>query len=83
MSRMISVDGLVHALSSEYMTGKKGLTQVIDEQPTAFDRYAVIEQLKERSRYARIVGEDKPCELLKLAEVIEIVEGGGVDELQS
>lgn len=35
MSRMISVDGLVHALSSEYMTGKKGLTQVIDEQPTA------------------------------------------------
>ena len=83
MSRMISVDGLVHALSSEYMTGKKDLTQVIAEQPTAFDRYAVIEQLKERSRYARIVGEDKPCELLKLAEVIEIVEGGGVDELQS
>lgn len=67
MSRMISVDRLVHALSSEYMTGKKTLLQVIDEQPTAFDRYA------------RIVGEDKPCELLKLAEVIEIVEGGGVD----
>lgn len=67
MSRMISVDGLVHGLSADYMTGKKGLTQVIDEQPTAFDRYA------------RIVGEDKPCELLKLAEVIEIVEGGGVD----
>lgn len=79
MSRMISVDRLVRALSSEYMTGKKDLTQVIAEQPTAFDRYAVIEQLKEKSRYARIVGEDKPCELLKLAEVIEIVEGGGVD----
>lgn len=79
MSRMISVDRLVHALSSEYMTGKKTLLQVIDEQPTAFDRYAVIEQLKEKSRYARIIGEDKPCELLKLAEVIEIVEGGGVD----
>jgi len=90
MSRMISVDGLVHGLSADYMTGKKTLLQVIDEQPTAFDRYAVIEQLKEKSRYAvieqlkeksryaRIVGEDKPCELLKLAEVIEIVEGGGV-----
>lgn len=35
--------------------------------------------IMEHSRYARIVGEDKPCELLKLAEVIEIVEGGGVD----
>lgn len=77
MSRMISVDGLVHGLSADYMTGRKTLLQVIDEQPTAFDRYAVIEQLKEKSRYARIVGEDKPCELLKLAEVIEIVEGGG------
>ena len=60
MSRMISVDGLVHALSSEYMTGKKTLLQVIDERPTAIDRYNVIEQLKEKSRYARIVGEDKP-----------------------
>ena len=79
MSRMISVDRLVHALSSEYMTGKKTLLQVLDEQPTAFDRYNVIEQLKEKSRYARIVGEEKPCELLKLAEVIVIVEGGGVD----
>ena len=79
MSRMISVDGLVHGLSADYMTGKKTLLQVIDEQPTAFDRYAVIEQLKEKSRYARIIGEDKPCELLKLAEVIEVVEGGGVD----
>ena len=79
MSRMISVDRLVHALSSEYMTGKKTLLQVLDEQPTAFDRYNVIEQLKEKSRYARIVGEEKPCELLKLAEVIAIVEGGGVD----
>ena len=79
MSRMISVDRLVHALSSEYMTGKKTLLQVLDEQPTAFDRYNVIEQLKEKSRYARIVGEDKPCELRKLEAVIEIVEGGGVD----
>ena len=56
MSRMISVDRLVHGLSADYMTGKKTLLQVIDEQPTAFDRYAVIEQLKEKSRFARIVG---------------------------
>lgn len=49
MSRMISVDRLVHGLSADYMTGKKTLLQVIDEQPTAFDRYAVIEQLKEKA----------------------------------
>lgn len=45
MSRMISVDRLVHALSSEYMTGKKTLLQVIDEQPTAYDTNKVIEEL--------------------------------------
>lgn len=46
MSRMISVDGLVHGLSADYMTGKKTLLQVIDEQPTAFDVEKVVEQLE-------------------------------------
>ena len=30
MSRIISVDRLVHGLSADYMTGKKTLLQVID-----------------------------------------------------
>lgn len=82
--RLIDVDKITSGEIAKYL-GRRyefcvpDIEDMLREQPTAFDRYAVIEQLKEKSRYARIVGEDKPCELLKLAEVIEIVEGGGVD----
>lgn len=82
--RLIDVDKITSGEIAKYL-GRRyefcvpDIEDMLREQPTAFDRYAVIEQLKEKSRYARIVGEDKPCELLKLAEVIEIVECGGVD----
>jgi hypothetical protein len=81
--RLIDVDKITSGEIAKYL-GRRyefcvpDIEDMLREQPTTFDRYAVIEQLKEKSRYARIVGEDKPCELLKLAEVIEIVEGGGV-----
>ena len=84
--RLIDVDKITSGEIAKYL-GRRyefcvpDIEDMLREQPTAFDRYAVIEQLKEKSRYARIVGEDKPCALLKLAEVIEIVEGGGVDEI--
>lgn len=32
--RLIDVDKLIHALANEYITGKKTLGQVIDEQPS-------------------------------------------------
>lgn len=82
--RLIDVDKITSGEIAKYL-GRRyefcvpDIEDMLREQPTAFDRYAVIEQLKEKSRYARIVGEEKPCELLKLAEVIAIVEGGGVD----
>lgn len=82
--RLIDVDKITSGEIAKYL-GRRyefcvpDIEDMLREQPTAFDRYAVIEQLKEKSRYARIVGEDKPCELLKLEEVIEIVEGGGVE----
>ena len=35
--RLIDVDKLTHALATNFVTGKRTLGQVIDEQPTAFD----------------------------------------------
>lgn len=88
MSRMISVDGLVHGLSADYMTGKKTLLQVIDEQPTAFDVEKVVKELEDlKMRYFLTIANtgdaDKDCAYLNTAnaidKAIEIVKRGGVD----
>lgn len=79
MGKLVDIDKLIHGNTKDYMSGKKTLIQVLAEEPAAFDRYTVIEQMKEKSKYARVVGEEKPCELLKLADVIEVLEGGGIN----
>ena len=88
MSRMISVDGLVHGLSADYMTGKNPLLQVIDEQPTAFDVEKVVKELEDlKMRYFLTIANtgdaDKDCAYLNTAnaidKAIEIVRRGGVD----
>lgn len=59
------------------------LASVIDAQPTAYDQDKVVEQLKKRSEEynsgVRLHG--KPEEMIT-TEAIEIVKGGGVDEME-
>jgi hypothetical protein len=59
------------------------LASVIDVQPTAYDADKVVEQLKERSKEynsgVRLHG--KPEEI-RIDEAIEIVKGGGVNEME-
>lgn len=50
--RLINADKLIHALCRDYITGKKTLGQVIDEQPTAFDVDKVVEQLETKETRA-------------------------------
>lgn len=76
---LINADKLIHALCRDYITGKKTLGQVIDEQPTAFDADKVVEQLE-------MLIEDKVSESGDdwytaecLNEAVEIVKGGGVE----
>lgn len=52
----------------------------IDAQPTAYDPDKVVTQLEDRSSLARPVGWAKSYEIITLADAIEIVKGGGVDE---
>lgn len=59
------------------------LASVIDVQPTAYDADKVVEQLKEGSKEynsgVRLHG--KPEEI-RIDEAIEIVKGGGVNEME-
>lgn len=48
--------------------------------PTAYDPDKVVTQLEDRSSLARPVGWAKSYEIITLADAIEIVKGGGVDE---
>lgn len=52
----------------------------IDAQPTAYDPDKAVTQLEDRSSLARPVGWAKSYEIITLADAIEIVKGGGVDE---
>ena len=48
--------------------------------PTAYDPDKAVTQLEDRSSLARPVGWAKSYEIITLADAIEIVKGGGVDE---
>ena len=69
--RLIDVDKLTHALDTNFVTGKRTLGQVIDEQPTVFDVDKVAERLEEYLF-------DKYC-IEGDAKIDEIVKGGGVE----
>lgn len=55
--------------------------RAVDEQPTAFDLDKVMEQLEDRSALARPVGWSKAYEIIMLKDAIEIVKGGGLNEI--
>lgn len=55
--------------------------RAVDEQPTAFDLDKVMEQLEDRSALARPVGWSKAYEIIMLKDAIEIVRGGGLNEI--
>lgn len=91
MSRLIDTDKLIHALANDFISGKKTLGQVIDEQPTAFDVDKVIEQMEQRianfdcrlCKY-NFDDEEKPicredCSDVLIDSLLEIVKGGGVE----
>ena len=58
------------------------LMDYFDSQPTAYDSDKVLKQLEDRSTLARPVGWTKSYEIITLVDAIEIVKGGGVDELE-
>lgn len=50
--RLINADKLIHALCRDYITGKKTLGQVIDEQPTVFDADKILKELVKQKKNA-------------------------------
>mgnify|MGYP004579526713 CR=1 FL=1 len=69
--RLIDADKLIHALSNDFIGGKKTLGQVIDEQPTAFDMDKVIEQMEKYLFEKYCIESDE--------KIDEILKGGGVE----
>lgn len=58
------------------------IIDAFDEMPTAYNPDKVVEQLKDRSTLARPVGWTKSYEIVTLEDAIDIVKGGGVDEME-
>lgn len=86
--RLIDADELIHALCRDYITGKKTLGQIVDEQSTVFDVDKVVEQLKQlKMRYFLTIANtgdaDKDCAYKNIANAIDkavdIVKGGGAE----
>lgn len=77
--RLIDVDKLIHALVRDFITGKKTLGQVIDEQPTAYDVDKVLEQLKKMLEDNTSDSGDDWYTAECLNKAIEIVKGGGTE----
>lgn len=79
--RLINADKLIHALCRDYITGKKTLGQVIDEQPTVFDVDKVISELK-RDKFVEsecILSDVHQGYNAGLNRAIEILKDGGVE----
>lgn len=56
------------------------LQHFLDEQPTAYDVDKVVEELDNRSVFARPVGWSKSYELITLKNAVEVVKQGGVSD---
>lgn len=77
--RLIDADKLTHALATNFVTGKKTLGQVIDEQPTAFDVNKVINELK-RDKFIEsecVLSDVHQGYNAGLSRAIDIVKGDG------
>ena len=80
--RLIDADALIEAMKKTESEYENAMTcpswwsafNVISEQPTAYDPDKVVEQLEEFRDEMKMFG----CDGL-LSDLIEVVEGGGVD----
>ena len=91
MGRMIDADDVISLLANHHFDDSKentdllihNLCKEVKSVPTAYDVDAVVEKLKRRSKEynsgVRLHG--KPEEMIT-NEAIEIVKGGGVDEVE-
>ena len=88
MARFIDADALIEVLKKQaennaicgYMTAydvTRDCIDTVEEQPTAFDVDAVIQQLDDRSTLSRPVGWSKAYEIITLKDAVEIVRNGG------
>lgn len=86
MSRLIDADNLINSLGSSAVDIE--ISDLIGEQPTAFDLDKVIEQLEKEESEARLrLMEDRKtayefsskCRLDAYKKAIEIVKGGGIE----
>ena len=76
--RLIDADKPIYALATDFVTGKKTLGQIVDEQPTAYDVDKVMEQLDKASDYYEFDEQGKEhVQMVDLVQAIEIVKGGG------
>ena len=77
--RLIDADKLIHTLANDFISGKKTLGQVIDEQPTAFDVDNVVEQLETLIEDKVSESGDDWYTAQCLNEAVEIVKCSGVE----
>lgn len=82
--RLIDADELIKyikiwEIGTSISSDQKEFIDCVNEQPTAYDVDAVVEQLENRSALARPVGWSKAYEIIMLKDAIEIVKGGGVE----
>lgn len=91
MGRLIDADDVISLLANHHFDDSKentdllihNLCKEVKSVPTAYDVDAVVDKLKQRSKEynsgVRLHG--KPEEMIT-TEAIEIVKGGGVDEME-
>lgn len=91
MRRLIYADDVISLLANHHFDDRKentdllihNLCKEVKSVPTAYDVDAVVDKLKQRSKEynsgVRLHG--KPEEMIT-TEAIEIVKGGGVDEME-
>ena len=80
MRKLIDANNLQFNGRNYNKSQMKAILDFIDSQPTAYDPDKAVTQLEDRSSLARPVGWAKSYEIITLADAIEIVKGGGVDE---
>ena len=73
----VDIDDFSMLVQDAVQAYRKMVISVIQEQPTAFDVDAVIQQLDDRSTLSRPVGWSKAYEIITLKDAIETVRNGG------
>lgn len=76
----ISVPKGFEALKDLIAYHHKKVIEVIGDMPTAYDVDKVVEELDNRSVFARPVGWSKSYELITLKNAVEVVKQGGVSD---